>query len=124
MGDRIQIQQVLINLIMNGMEAVADMKEERRTICISVTSTEQHAMVTVSDLGHGIRSSDLHKVFNSFYSTKHSGMGLGLSIARAIVESHGGRIWVESRPGRGTEFHVRFPAMADAVQDLHTADAS
>ncbi len=124
MGDRIQIQQVLINLIMNAMEAVADMKEEQRTICISVTGTEQHAMVTVSDLGHGIRSSDLQKVFNSFYSTKHSGMGLGLSIARAIVESHGGRIWVESRPGRGTEFHVRFPATAEAVQDLHTADAS
>jgi signal transduction histidine kinase len=124
MGDRIQIQQVLINLIMNAMDAVANVSEERRAICISVTSSERSATVTVSDLGQGIRGGELHKVFNSFYSTKHSGMGLGLSIARAIVEAHGGRIWVESRVGRGTEFHVSFPAMESAMQDLHTADAT
>jgi C4-dicarboxylate-specific signal transduction histidine kinase len=124
MGDRIQIQQVLINLMMNAMDAVANVSEERRTICISVTRSEQHSTVTVSDLGQGIRSSELHKVFNSFYSTKHTGMGLGLSIARAIVEAHGGRLWVKSRAGRGTEFHASFPAMESAVQDLHTAEAS
>jgi signal transduction histidine kinase len=124
MGDRIQIQQVLINLIMNAMDAVANVIEERRTICISVTSSERHATVTVSDLGQGICSSELHKVFSSFYSTKHTGMGLGLSIARTIVEAHGGRIWVESRAGRGAEFHASFPAMESTVQYLHTADAS
>ncbi|HEY2462658.1 MAG TPA: HAMP domain-containing sensor histidine kinase [Steroidobacteraceae bacterium] len=124
MGDRIQIQQVLINLIMNAMDAVANVSEDRRTICVSVASSEQHSTVTVSDLGQGIRSSELHKVFNSFYSTKHSGMGLGLSIARAIVEAHGGRIWVDSRAGRGSEFHTSFPALASAMQDLHTTEAS
>ncbi len=124
MGDRIQIQQVLINLMMNAMDAVANVSEERRTICISVTSSEQRSTVTVSDLGQGIRSSELHKVFNSFYSTKHAGMGLGLSIARAIVEAHGGRIWVESRAGRGSDFHASFPAMESAMQDLRTADTS
>jgi signal transduction histidine kinase len=124
MGDRIQIQQVLINLIMNAMDAVANVSEDRRTICVSVSSSEQHSTVTVSDLGQGIRSSELHKVFNSFYSTKHSGMGLGLSIARAIVEAHGGRIWVDSRAGRGSEFHTSFPALASAMQDLHTTEVS
>lgn len=124
MGDRIQIQQVLINLMMNAMDAVANVSEERRTICISVTRSEQHSTVTVSDLGHGIRSSELHKVFNSFYSTKHTGMGLGLSIARAIVEAHGGRLWVKSRAGHGAEFHASFPAMESAARDLHTAEAS
>jgi signal transduction histidine kinase len=103
---------------------VANVSEDRRTICVSVSSSEQHSTVTVSDLGQGIRSSELHKVFNSFYSTKHSGMGLGLSIARAIVEAHGGRIWVDSRAGRGSEFHTSFPALASAMQDLHTTEVS
>lgn len=124
LGDRIQIQQVLINLIMNAMDAVANVSEERRTICISVTSSERRSTIAVSDLGRGIRSSELHKVFNSFYTTKHTGMGLGLSIARAIVEAHGGRIWVESRAARGSEFHASFPAMVSTMQDLQTADVS
>jgi signal transduction histidine kinase len=118
LGDRVQIQQVLINLVMNAMDAVEDMSEERRTILVSVTSAERRCTIKVRDLGHGIRANELPNLFISFYSSKRAGMGLGLSIARTIVESHGGYMEVTSRPGEGSEFRASFPSIQSIVQEL------
>jgi C4-dicarboxylate-specific signal transduction histidine kinase len=117
-GDRIQIQQVLINLIMNAMDALKDVREERRTIIVSVTSFGWRSTVKVLDFGLGIRAAEVPKVFESFYSSKPTGMGLGLSIARAIVESHDGYIDVTSRWGEGSEFSVSFPSLRPTPREL------
>jgi signal transduction histidine kinase len=122
-GDRVQIQQVLLNLVLNAMDAVADTPEPRRTVRVSVVKSDQRVMLTVRDHGRGIAANDLPKLFDSFYSTKRAGMGLGLSIARTIVEAHGGHISVESLIGDGAKFQVDFPAIESTAQRLHTVDA-
>jgi signal transduction histidine kinase len=115
-GDRIQIQQVLINLFLNAMDAVSEADEGRRTVVVIVDSTDDRVMITVRDQGHGITAEEVPKLFDSFYSTKRAGMGLGLSIARTIVEAHGGRIWAESQVGEGAVFHVELPARKQSAQ--------
>jgi C4-dicarboxylate-specific signal transduction histidine kinase len=109
MGDRIQLQQVLINLFVNAMDAVAEQPEDRRTVVISVTKREQVAILTVRDRGQGIPPQDQAKVFESFFSTKRNGMGLGLSITRTIVEAHRGRITFACGSGQDTIFQVELP---------------
>jgi signal transduction histidine kinase len=108
-GDRIQIEQVLINLLLNAMDAVADVPEDRRTIVVSVENGTGSIAITVHDRGQGITPEHLPKLFDSFFSTKSKGMGLGLSIARTLIEAHGGRIWAENGPGEGAVFHVKLP---------------
>ena len=108
-GDPVQIQQVLINLVLNAMDAVAGLPGDRCTIVVSVEPEAEGPALTVRDRGRGIAPEHLPKLFDSFFSTKPRGMGLGLSIARFIVEAHGGRIRVESDPGKGTVFHVSLP---------------
>jgi C4-dicarboxylate-specific signal transduction histidine kinase len=109
-GDRIQIQQVLINLVLNAMDAAADVPEDRRTVVVSVENAAGSIAIAVRDRGHGIPPEHLSKLFSSFFTTKQKGMGLGLSIARTLVEAHGGRIWSENGPGEGAVFQVEFPA--------------
>jgi len=110
MGDPIQIQQVLINLVLNAMDAVADESGARRAVEVSVAGGEHGAVLAVRDRGRGIAPEHRDKVFESFFSTKPNGMGLGLSITRTIVEAHGGRIRAESGPDDdGTVFLVDLP---------------
>jgi signal transduction histidine kinase len=109
-GDRIEIQQVLINLVVNAMDAMANVAEGRRRVMVSVDNGAGSAAIAVRDHGHGIAPDRLPRVFESFFSTKREGMGLGLSIARTIVEAHGGRIWAENAADEGAIFHVQFPA--------------
>jgi signal transduction histidine kinase len=110
LGDETQIQQVLINLIMNAMDATADAPADRRTIVVQVEFAAGTYSISVKDRGSGFTDGDLSKLFDSFFSTKRTGMGLGLSIARTIVEAHGGTIQAENAPGGGAIFNVQLPA--------------
>lgn len=109
MGDRIQMQQVLVNLVLNAMDAVDDEAEARRTVSVSVGMSDHGAVLSVQDRGHGIAPEHRDRIFESFFTTKRQGMGLGLAVTRTIVEAHGGRIWFESAAGGGTVFRVGLP---------------
>ena len=102
--DKVQIQQVLINLIRNAVEAMADSPVRQLTVT-SRPDQRGFVRVIVADTGPGVTPEVAEQLFTAFVSTKAEGMGLGLSICRTIVEANGGRIWMEKRPGGGTEFH-------------------
>jgi signal transduction histidine kinase len=109
-GDQTQIEQVLINLVLNAMDAVADLPAHRRIVEVSMRRDLSNILMTVRDLGHGISIENLPKLFDSFFTTKQRGMGLGLAIARSVIESHGGRIWAENREPNGATFNIELPA--------------
>ncbi len=109
LGDRIQIQQVILNLVVNGIDAMRDAPVESRTISVRTSLTEKFAELSVSDRGPGIPESKLKEVFEPFFTSKAEGMGMGLSIARTIVEAHHGQIWAKNRDHGGASFRVRLP---------------
>jgi PAS domain S-box-containing protein len=105
-GDRIQLQQVILNLVMNGIEAMNTVTDRPREMIIRSSAHESDkVLVAVQDSGVGIDSQNLDKIFDSFYTTKSQGMGMGLAISRSIVENHGGRLWAVPNDGPGTTFH-------------------
>ena len=108
-GDRVQLQQVLLNLVLNGMEAIGPNGEGRR-ILIRTLQAEAVVRVSVQDEGPGIPAETLPRLFETFYTTKPSGMGMGLPISRTIVEAHGGRISAENNPDRGATVSFTLPA--------------
>jgi C4-dicarboxylate-specific signal transduction histidine kinase len=121
-GDRIQIQQVLLNLVLNAMDAVAKVPEARRMVAVSLSRSGKCALLAVRDRGSGIAAEHRPKLFESFFSTKGNGMGLGLSITRTIVEAHGGRVWAENAPDEGTVFQAELPlAVAGRALSPHPA---
>jgi len=122
-GDPTQIQQVLIILVLNAMDAVQEVPDDRRTIVVSVERRADGNVITVRDRGCGIAPEHAAKLFDSFFTTKPRGMGLGLSIARTIVEAHGGRITVESRQGEGAVFRVELPA-SDVAEPVALTSAT
>ncbi|OQC06327.1 ATP-binding protein [Candidatus Skiveiella danica] len=109
-GDRIQIQQVLINLVLNALEAVAELPEPRRRVSVEVEKTAGRVTLLVRDRGTGIAPDQMPRLFDSFFSTKSTGMGLGLSIVRTLVEAHGGRVTAENGVDGGAVFRVELPA--------------
>jgi signal transduction histidine kinase len=109
-GDRVHLQQVLLNLILNALDAMADTPESLRRIVIRTERDGDGAKVCVIDSGHGIPPDKLKAAFESFFTTKEHGMGLGLSIARSIVELHGGRIWASNNASQGATFTFTLPA--------------
>jgi len=107
--DRIQLQQVIINLILNAMDAMSAVPRAQRKIAVTTMRIENFAEVAVSDTGPGISTDKVEMVFQPFFTTKPQGMGMGLSIARTIVEAHDGQIWAENKTGSGAVFHIRLP---------------
>lgn len=110
LADRVQIQQVLLNLIRNSVDAMVD-SPERRLFISSQAGDGDMVQINVSDTGGGMAPEVMEKLFQPFVTTKPTGMGVGLSICRTIVESHGGRIWLEANGSRGTIFHFTLPAV-------------
>jgi signal transduction histidine kinase len=110
LGDRVQLQQVLLNLMMNGVGAMSTVEGRARELVIKTQDGEEgQVRVTVQDSGIGLDAESMEKIFNPFYSTKAAGMGLGLSISRSIIQNHGGRLWAEPNDGAGATFHFTVP---------------
>jgi signal transduction histidine kinase len=111
LGDRVQLQQVFINLVMNGVEAMDSVDDRPRELLIRSQSHEgDHLLVAVQDAGVGIDPNTMDLLFSAFFTTKPGGMGMGLSISRSIIEGHGGRLWATSNADRGATFHVALPS--------------
>jgi signal transduction histidine kinase len=110
-GDRVQIQQVLLNLLLNAMDAMTHVPVEKRVALVStaVAAEEGSVHLAVRDTGSGLQQGETDRVFEPFYTTKPSGMGMGLSIARSIIAAHGGRIWARNNTGAGATFTVSLP---------------
>lgn len=116
-ADRTQLEQVLLNLVVNGMEAMEDVTETARHLTVRTALTHNGSVeVTVSDSGTGIASDKLPLLFESFFTTRKEGMGLGLSIAKSIVDAHHGRIWAENNGGNGASFHFTVPTVNEEVR--------
>jgi signal transduction histidine kinase len=109
LGDRIQLQQVILNLVVNGIDAMEDTPPENRIISIRTSRVEKFAELSVSDRGPGVREDKLQEIFEPFFTSKAEGMGMGLSIARTIIEAHRGLIWAKNRDHGGASFRIRLP---------------
>ena len=110
-ADRVQLQQVMLNILLNAFDAMEACPAGERELRVRVRRQDDRAnLVAVSDCGTGLSAADLDRIFQPFYTTKHEGLGMGLSICRSIVEAHGGRLWAENNPDRGATFYFTLPA--------------
>jgi PAS domain S-box-containing protein len=109
LGDRVQLQQVLLNLVLNAAEAMGAIEQGTRDLLISTEQNQAGVRVAVRDTGPGIDSTLLDRVFDAFYTTKSSGTGMGLSICRSIIDAHGGKLWAEANEPRGAVFQFTLP---------------
>ncbi len=116
MGDRVQLQQVLMNLIMNGIEAMKDVEGLRELVIESQRAENEQVLLRINDTGIGLPPQQAEQIFNAFFTTKAQGTGMGLAISRSIVDSHGGRIWAAGNPPRGASFYLSLPTKAEAEE--------
>jgi C4-dicarboxylate-specific signal transduction histidine kinase len=114
LGDRIQLEQVILNLIMNGVEAMMPVDSRPRALTLrSLTNEEGNVLVEVTDSGIGLLSTSVEQMFETFFTTKPSGMGMGLSISRSIISAHGGRLWATANAQQeGATFQFSLPGIA------------
>ncbi|WP_230412939.1 PAS domain-containing sensor histidine kinase [Paraburkholderia antibiotica] len=116
-GDKVQIQQVILNLLLNAFDAVKDCAPADRVVETSVREESADVVrITVKDRGQGLAADSIEKIFRPFFTTKTQGLGLGLSISRTIVSAHRGRLWAENNEDKGASFHVTLPVAADIRQ--------
>jgi signal transduction histidine kinase len=116
LGDRVQLQQVIINLVMNGIEAMQSVTDRPRELVIRSRQDEkQLVLASVTDCGVGISAEDADRLFNAFFTTKSGGIGMGLSICRSIMEAHGGRLWATANIPHGATFQFTLPVNADTA---------
>jgi len=124
LGDRVQLQQVILNLTMNAIEAMSEVGEGSRELLISTSKAESGGvLVAVSDSGPGLPPANLARIFEAFYTTKASGLGMGLSICRSIVEAHGGRLWTTPNEPRGAVFCMMLPIGEKSLENLESSEA-
>ena len=118
-GDRVQLQQVLLNLVMNAIDAMSDMDEARRILTIGGQrddlAGQPSVLIAVRDFGNGFSPEDNERLFDAFYTTKSNGMGMGLRISRSIAEAHGGRLWAQANADAGATFLLALPAETSAA---------
>jgi PAS domain S-box-containing protein len=123
-GDRVQLQQVILNLIMNAIEAMSEVHEGRRELSVSTSKAEADGvLVAISDSGPGLLQNNPERIFVAFYTTKANGLGLGLSICRSIIDAHGGRLWATPNEPRGTVFHFTVPVAEKSPEHLVSSEA-
>jgi signal transduction histidine kinase len=108
-ADRVQLQQVVLNLVRNAIEAMAGVEGRNRILTVSSSVVEGYVCITIADTGVGIDPADKVRLFDALYTTKENGLGLGLSICRKIVTVHGGRLWMEENTTHGTVFAFALP---------------
>jgi C4-dicarboxylate-specific signal transduction histidine kinase len=114
-GDRVQLQQVILNLIVNAIEAMSGQNEPPRDLLVVTEKDEPDGvLVAVRDSGPGLAPETLERLFDPFYTTKANGMGMGLSICHSIIEAHGGRLWASANESRGAVFQFTLPANSEA----------
>jgi PAS domain S-box-containing protein len=116
MGDRVQLQQVMMNLIMNSIDAMKVVDGTRELIIKSERGEDEQVLVSISDTGVGLPPQQADQIFKAFFTTKAQGTGMGLRISRSIVESHGGRLWAANNSPRGASFHFALPSTAEAKE--------
>jgi signal transduction histidine kinase len=116
LGDRVQLQQVLLNLITNGIDAMSAVTDRPRVLAVSSEPVEPDGvLVAVEDTGTGLDRATADRIFDSFFTTKPNGMGMGLSICRSIIEAHGGRLWAAPNTPQGVIFQFKLPADGEDV---------
>jgi signal transduction histidine kinase len=113
MADRVQLQQVFMNLILNGIDAMKDTSGTSE-LTIKSEAADGQLLISVSDTGVGFPTEQADEIFKAFFTTKDNGTGMGLPISRSIIESHGGRLWASGASGRGATFHFTLPATVAA----------
>ena len=127
MGDRVQLQQVILNLLLNASDAMNDIADRPRLVIVKTELDEgDHVRLTVKDAGVGLEPENVGKLFDAFYTTKNSGMGIGLSVSRSIIESHHGRLWAmpnEDEPGATFSFSIPFATDAAMTAQAGSADS-
>ena len=124
-SDEVQLQQVLLNLVVNGMDAMSAVDVSRRILIIRGRRETRDgmpgALVSVQDAGIGFKPEEMDRLFEAFYTTKPQGMGMGLAISRSIIEDHGGRLWAQPYPGPGATFFINLPAAPERPGESGTA---
>ena len=108
MVDRVQLQQVLMNLMLNGIEAMTDLSTPGK-LTLTSRREDRQVLISVADVGTGIKPEQAEQIFNAFFTSKPQGTGMGLAISRSIIESHGGRLWATPNSGPGTTFQFTMP---------------
>ncbi|MGH9971188.1 MAG: sensor histidine kinase [Pyrinomonadaceae bacterium] len=121
-GDRVQLQQVILNLLRNGSDAMSAVEDRTRELVFRTEVDGNHVRLSVQDAGTGLKPEALERLFQAFYTTKDDGMGIGLSVSRSIIENHHGRLWATPNDGAGVTFSFSIPCVGeDSTEEIDPA---